>query len=205
MRARDFIDETKIYMMDDGGLEFPDSRMLVFLKDALRDISGACRCIREQFAISLVAGQARYGLMDNFASLRLVMFKYPEGWLPLEKGTLDEIEILNGGAVTKNTYPEVYDLWDKSHIEKLTEGTIVEASTVGGLTFVVEGNIQGLRAGDLLINLTDANAQGMLVSSNWETINNEPRTRIEYTLFVGGGRDQIQVGDRVGERCFGRR
>lgn len=196
MRAREFIDNTRMYLVDDSGLRFPDARMLIFLNDALRDICGMARCIKEEFSISVVEGMNRYGLMDEFSSIRLLMFDYPWSWDEVERGRLDEIELLESSWF-KPSYPEIYDIWGKAHIEKITELPVLEVNTINNLTFVVEGQIAGLKPGDIVINLSDSQAQGELVAFNHETLNNEPRTRIEYTFLRGGARRIFNVDDDV--------
>ena len=189
------MNDTRIYLSDPAGQDFDDVRMLLFMNDCFRDISTRARCISEQFLVAMNSEQVRYGLVDGFTGMRLVMYKYTSGWDELERRTLRETEILNGGFF-RYQYPEGYDIWGKSHIEKIVslEANSVDISGVPRLVSFT-GTFESVRVGDIIIDLDDSQGQGEVLSVDTESI--ETQTTVGYSGLLGGASSDIAAGDNI--------
>ena len=204
MRAGDFISDTQIYLTDPHGDRYSQERMVLFLAEGLRDVSTRSRCISEQFLIQLNANQVRYGLVDGFLGMRLVMYKFPSGWDELHPKPLREAEVLNGGYFDY-TYPEGYALWGKSHIEKILEQETIGSETTtttdsdGIVTSTYYVDVNGhpaVYAGDIIINLDDKKAQGKVTEVEENPIS-VGTLRIHHEAMLGGTSPNIDEGDRI--------
>ena len=189
MNCRDLITQLQIQLGDSHGDYHSTANLLAQVNQALRDISGRARCVDVKGFLPAIADQYQYGLPLGFLTMHRVAYAENDGdWYPLIPSTIPDIESIVGWL--SSNVPWNYDIWGAAAIEKAVNTV---ASTAVENQFRVAQAYGGIKAGDKLINLSDAQSDSTITEV---TVNiEEDWTDITYTDLRGGTRTEFEVDD----------
>lgn len=188
MTCRELLSQVQVLLGDPNGDYHTTAGLLIQINQALRDISSRSRCVRVKQFHRAVSGQYEYGLPAGFLEMHIVGF-YQTDWYQLTATTIASIESISSWV--SSNIPWNYDVWGNSSVEKVV-GVEVVSNTDNQL---VLSGMFGVLAGDRIINLSDQQSEGTVLSVTVDTQANT--TTIAYTDLFGGTRAQFQANDEV--------
>ena len=167
--ARDVIRRVRRNLSDEHSDYHDAVDVLDDLNQALDDLSIRSQSIVTGIYHPAIEGQGKYGLPDSFLHAHFVGFRNQSGhWYPLTETSIktntyfieNVVDSRNGAGTAGQSYdPYYYDISGRSAIEKVV-APISEVHTQ--LSFEIANLPDTVKIGDIVINVTNANATGTI-------------------------------------------
>lgn len=194
MQATAMIQRCQHLLQDPDGQFHSDDRMLEHLNASMEEISDRTRYLHVASYLALEEGRAWYSLPPNFLSTDLVVMRgmsYPLSHTPFAQ----VLPWLFAGS--SKGIPQCYDIFGNGADERFW-ATIANADgQVMSFADVYQG--QTFRAGDIIVNIDNANAVAELYDGLRLPNGDITAEEADYRNVVGGipGRNAFVSGDTV--------
>ncbi len=188
MTCRELIAQVQVLLGDPHGDYHTQAGLLIQVNQALRDISSRSRSVQVKQFHRAIAGQYEYGLPSGFLEMHIAAF-YHVDWYQLTPATIASIESISSWV--SSNIPWNYDVWGNAAREKVVAN--VASNTDNELT--IDAAHPSVLAGDRIINLSDAQSEGIVQSVSYST--EEGETTITYSSLRGGTRTTFETDDDV--------
>lgn len=187
MNCRELIAQLQTQLGDPHGDFHTQSGLLIHVNQALREISSRSRSVDIKAFLLAAENQHEYGLPSGFLTMHWVAFDNGYDWDPLKPATLPALETL-ASWMSSNT-PWNYDIWGNSAVEKAVDTVVSNANN----ELRVDTAYPTVKAGDRIINLSDAQSEGII--NNVVRNTEEGWLELGYDDLIGGTRLQFQADD----------
>ena len=184
MTCRELIAQVQVLLGDPHGDYHTQAGLLIQVNQALRDISSRSRSVQVKQFHRAIAGQYEYGLPSGFLEMHIAAF-YHVDWYQLTPATIASIESISSWV--SSNIPWNYDVWGNAAREKVVAN--VASNTDNELT--IDAAHPSVLAGDRIINLSDAQSEGIVQSVSYSTEDGE--TTITYSSLRGGTRTTFEA------------
>ena len=198
--ATEAIKRARIYV---GGTSADDEEMLIHLNRAAEEITTRSRALTASLRFSIIDNQYQYGLPDHALDMWEVRYRRSgDRWPPLRRTRLGKaLNYSIGYGKNYLSYPNCYDIWGRAYIEKIINLPIASTTEdpdnpdleTSEYIFTIEGIFYDIKPADIVINLTDLNAESEVLSSSVEN----GITTLMITPFRGGERIYPVVDNNV--------
>ena len=191
MQAREMIHRCQRLLGDPHGDAFTEAILLEHLNASLGEIADRARYLHVPAYLPLVEGQAWYTLPPNFLSTDLVVVRgVPD---PLAHTSFAQVLPWLFAGTYSGT-PQCYDIFGNGADERFVAEVAHRQDPLDTRTVEID-NLRGgggFKFGDLLINVTNANAVA-------EVVDGQVPFQLDYVKYTGGvpGRSNFEPGDIV--------
>ena len=192
MTAREAIAEMRDMVSDRNGDYHNAEDALRYLNRAAQYVSNESESVRSGLYRPVIEGQGTYGMRADVLQIDFVGFKgqNENQYTPLTSLRNIGAETINRNS--ENARPIYFSLWGRSAVEKFL-GNVVTAPADGAFTLNLDGTPTDLKAGDIIQNVSDREAQATLTSVEYRTND----ILIQHGALVGGENTTIAAEDEV--------
>ena len=197
MRAGDLVEYGQTLLGDEHGEYHTDTKMLLHLNQALRDISRRSRSLRKGVFYGVIADQASYGLPMDFLMAEPVGFLWSGEWIDLKPARFQsQVRRIHGTRGNYSNVPLYYSIFQRSAEERVVgDSNTSSVGTVTGLqgdgTFSTAHDVTAVRTGDKLINITDG-SEGLVTDILFHS---EQDSDISFDFLRNGEDNEFEVDD----------
>ena len=192
MTAREAIAEMRDMVSDRHADYHTEEDALRYLNRAAQYVSNESESVRSGLYRPVIEGQGTYGMRADVLQIDFVGFKgqNENQYTPLTPLRNIGAETINRNS--ENARPIYYSLWGRSAVEKFL-GVVVTAPADGAFTLNIDGAPADLKAGDIIQNVSDREAQATLTAVEYRSND----ILLQHGLTVGGENGTIAAEDEV--------